>query len=355
MRKTKYFLGGVILFLIVLFGISWSWTYTPHGRLDYRAALSLKLLSFETTIKPHPGSDFEITMPVNLAYALSNKLPPEKVSRTEDVTIESDYGTVVPARIYWPKGFESFDRPPPVTLYFHGGGFVVGSVDIFDQLTRSLANATSTIVVSVDYRLAPAHPYPAAVNDCYASLLWLADHATGLGGDATRLLVAGDSAGAHLAAVTALRARQESGPPLSAQVLYYPAADLTDAHYDSRELFADGYGLSSESMATYSEAYVGHVENLHDPYVSPLYAESHAGLPPALIVTAGFDPLADLGRAYATRLKNSGVVVREIHYPEMIHGFMSIRMFSQRRQALNETADFLGEVFPSSSRTGSRR
>lgn len=345
MRKTRYFLGAVILLLIVLFGISWSWTYTPHGRLDYRAALSLKLLSFETTIKPHPGSDFEITMPVNLAYALSDKLTPEKVSRTEDIRIEADDGTFVPVRVYWPADFESYDQPPPVTLYFHGGGFVVGSVDIFDQLTRSVANATSTIVVSVDYRLAPTHPYPAAVDDCYASLLWLADHAERLGGDPSRLIVAGDSAGAHLAAVTALRAQQESGPDLVAQVLYYPAADLTDAHYDSREKFSDGYGLSSASMATYNEAYVGHVEDLRDPYVSPLYAESHAGLPPALVVTAGFDPLADLGHAYAEKLEDSGVTVTEVHYPEMIHGFMSVRLFSQRRQALDETADFLGSIF----------
>lgn len=344
MRK-KYVIGAVILFIAVLFGISWSWTYTPHGRLDYRAALSLKLLSFETTLKPHPGSNFEITMPVNLVYALSDKLPAEKVSRTEDIRIQADDGTIVPARIYWPANFEDYQEPPPVTLYFHGGGFVVGSVDIFDQLTRSLANATSTIVVSVDYRLAPAHPYPAAVNDCYVSLLWLADHVESLGGDPSRLMVAGDSAGAHLAAVTALRAQQEAGPELRAQILYYPAADLTDAHYDSREKFSDGYGLSSGSMATYNDAYVGQVENLHHPYVSPLYAESHKGLPPTLVVTAGFDPLMDLGQAYADKLKDSGVTVNVVHYPEMIHGFMSVRLFSQRRQALNETADFLDRIF----------
>lgn len=167
MRRKRYILGAVLVLAAILFGISWSWTYTPHGRLDYRAALSLKLLSFNATLKPQPDSDFEITMPVNLAYSLSDKLPPEKVSRTEDVTIDAE-DTVIPARVYWPLDFEDHDRPPPVTVYFHGGGFVVGSVDIFDQLTRSVANATSTIVVSVDYRLAPTHPYPAAVDDCYA-------------------------------------------------------------------------------------------------------------------------------------------------------------------------------------------
>ena len=345
MRRTKYWLGGLVLPLVVLFGITWSWTYTPYGRLDYRAAVSLKLLSFEATIKPDPGSDFEITIPVNLAYALSDRLPHETVSRTEDVRIESGDGSIVPARVYWPADFESYHQPPPVTLYFHGGGFVVGSVDIFDQLTRSLANATSTIVVSVDYRLAPTHPHPAAVNDCYASLLWLADHAANLGGDAGRLIVAGDSAGAHLAAVTSLRAQLEGGPDLSAQVLYYPAADLTDTYYESRKKFSDGYGMSSGSMAAFREAYVGHIENRHDPYISPLYAESHRGLPPALIITAGFDPLADLGHAYAAKLRDSGVIVDVVNYPEMIHGFMSVRLFSQRRQALNETADFLDKVF----------
>lgn len=348
-KKRALVLGTITVLLLALFTLSWSWTYTPHGRLDYRAALSLKLLSFEATLKPHPGSDFEITMPVNLAYSLSDKLKPETVSRTEDVTIGADDGLLIPARIYWPADFASYQQPPPVMVYFHGGGFVVGSVDIFDQLTRSLANATSTVVVSVDYRLAPTHPYPAAVDDCYAALLWVAGHAASLGGDPSRLIVAGDSAGAHLAAVTALRARDEASPELSAQILYYPAADLTDAHYDSKEAFSDGYGLSSESMAVYNQAYVGHmpVEDLSHPYISPLYAKSHTQLPPALVVTAGFDPLADLGRAYAAKLEESGVTVTRVHYPEMIHGFMSVRLFSQRRQALDETAEFLDRLFPS--------
>lgn len=345
MKKRTYVLGALLLLIAVLFAISWSWTYTPHGRLDYRAALTLKLLSFEATIQPQPDSDFEITMPVNLAYGLSDKLPPEKVSRTEDLSIETDDGRTIPARVYWPADFERDAPPPPVTLYFHGGGFVVGSIDIFDQLTRSVANATATIVISVDYRLAPTHPYPAAVDDCYASLLWLADHAQRLGGDPSRLIVAGDSAGAHLAAVTALRAREEAGPELSAQVLYYPAADLTDAHYDSLEKFGDGYGMSSASTAVFRTSYVGHVTDRREPYISPLYAHSHEGLPPALVVTAGFDPLVDLGRAYAAKMKDSGVAVTEVHYPSMIHGFMSVRLFSQRRQALNETARFLEQVF----------
>lgn len=339
--KTFVFL----IILVVAFAITYSWTFTPHGRLDYRAALSLKLLSFTTTIQPHEGSDFEITLPVNLAYGLSNMLPAEKVDRTEDVVIPSPEGDI-PARVYWPADFDRLDAPPPVIAYFHGGGFVVGSVDIFDQLTRSMANATSSIVVSVDYRLAPVHPYPAAVDDCYAALLWVAEQATALGGDPSRLVVAGDSAGAHLAAVTALRARDENGPTIAAQVLYYPGTDLTEARYDSMEKFIEGYGMSSEAMTTFRRAYVGHVEDHSHPHVSPMYAESLANLPPALIVTAGFDPLTDIGHAYGAKLEESGVQVSEVHYSGMIHGFMSIRFFSQRRQALDETAAFLASIPP---------
>ncbi len=342
----------VLLLLAVLgFGLwSYRWTYTDHGRLDYKAALSLHLLSFERKLKPRPESDFEIDMPVNLAFGLSMLMPRDEVARVEDRTIDGPE-SALPIRIYWPRvgaGDESVTTTPPVIVYFHGGGFVVGDIDIFDPLARSLANHTRSIVISVDYRLAPEHPYPAAVNDAYAALLWAADNAQSLGGDPGRLVVAGDSAGGTLATVTALRARDENGPRIAYQVLYYPGVDFITT-YPSTEKFGEGYGLPARATHAMREAYMGGEADRKHPYLSPLFAASLQRLPPALIVTAGFDPLTDSARAYAEKLRGDGVAVTAIHYPGMIHGFMGIVFFDQQQDALEKTAEALDSAWRSDS------
>lgn len=344
MKIKKRYVGLVsFAILTVAFGaISYSWTHTAYGRLDYAAALSTRALTANVTLKPDPNSDFEFKMPINLLFAVSAFLPNEHVSETRDITISGE-GAEIPARVYWPA-----ERGSPQSLalivYYHGGGFVLGSVKTFDGLARSISNATGAIVISVDYRLAPAHPYPAAVNDAYAALQWVAANAALLGGDGSKLVVAGDSAGGNIAAVTALRARDQGGPALAAQILYYPATDLTDARYESQEHFIDGYGLSSDARAAFRRAYIGHVANRADAFISPIYAPNLAGLPPALIITAGFDPLTDSAEAYARRMEQSGVRVTSRNYPDTIHGFMSVPLFSQRRQALNATAEFWKEI-----------
>ena len=346
----KYFKTIVTLIAVTtVIAITYSWTFTPHGRLDYRAALSLHLLSFNRTIRPDPGSDFEMVLPVNLIYALSFALPKEDVYKQQDIAIPGQ-GVEIPARVYWPTAAQTPDSPLPVIVFFHGGGFVVGSIDIFDSLTRALANATSAIVVSVGYRLAPAHPYPAAVDDAYAALQWVADNIGTLGGDPTRLIVSGESAGGTLATVVALKARDLGGPDIAAQVLYYPGTDISDDSYPSVEKFADGYGLSSAAVSTFRQAYIGHVQDKTDPYISPLRAASLAHMPPALIITAGFDPLTDATAAYATRLQQSGGTVTHRHYATTIHGFMNIRVFPQRRLALTETGKFLQVLFSDAAR-----
>jgi acetyl esterase/lipase len=266
-------------------------------------------------------------------------LPDEAVGVVEDVSIPAA-GRSIPARVYRPRSAGPDEAPLAAIVYFHGGGFVTGSVDIFDDLTRTLANATSSIVVSVDYRLAPAHPYPAAVDDAYAALEWVAENAGTLGADPARVSVGGDSAGGNLAAVVSLRARDGGGPPIAAQLLYYPKTDLA-GEYDSDRTFAEGYALSRQGVSAFQRAYAGHVGDLRDPFLSPMHAASHAGLPPALVVTAGFDPLTDSAKAYADRLRNAGVRVVHVHYPTVFHGFMSIRFFPQRRDAFEQTAEFL--------------
>ena len=220
---------------------------------------------------------------------------------------------------------------------------MVGDINIFDGLARSLSNATDAIVISVDYRKGPVHPYPAAVDDCYAAFVWAAQNAGSLGGDASKLVVAGDSAGGNLAAVVALKARDEHGPKIAAQILYYPATDLTTKSYPSKEKFGDGYGLSKEEEKVYHQSYVANADPTQ-PYLSPLYASSLAHLPPALVFTEGFDPLTDATKLYIARLKYEGVAVTWQSYPGMIHGFMSVPLFKQRRDALNRTHDFLAQT-----------
>lgn len=323
-------------------------TFTPHGRMDFRAALSLKWLSFEKEIKPVANSDFAIRMPVNLLYAINMMLPKEPVAKTRDVSIPSGPDEIG-GRLYWPGGYDAGQGPVPLVVYFHGGGFVVGSVDLFDALARSLANATNSIVLSVDYRLAPEFPYPTPGDDAYAGLLWAAENAAWLGADPDRIAVAGDSAGGNLAAVSALRARDANGPKIAAQLLFYPATDLTNNSYPSREKFMEGYGMSNEAADAFSDAYLGHVsdEDRASPDISPLHAPDHSALPPTLLVTAGFDPITDCARTYGSKLRNCGVTVVEDHHPNTLHGFMSINMFTERRRALNNAGNFVASVLNS--------
>ncbi|MGL4565211.1 MAG: alpha/beta hydrolase [Halioglobus sp.] len=245
--------------------------------------------------------------------------------------------------MYWPIAAREA-ATLPVIVFYHGGGFVVGSIDIFESLTRALASATASIVVSAGYRLAPAHPYPAAITDAYAALEWVAGNLAELGGDPDKLMVAGESAGGNLATVVAMMARDLGGPEIAAEILYYPGTDFTDTPYPSMQKFADGYGLSSGAMRAFRQAYAGRVADKTTPYLSPMSAPSLANMPPTLMVTAGFDPLADSGRAYARRLEKDAVAVNQQHFSSMIHGFMNINLFPQRRQALEATAAFVEGV-----------
>jgi acetyl esterase len=343
MKKTRILAVLLGIALVGVCGFTYRWTFTPYGRLDWRAALSLNLLTFDYTFQPHPDTDFEITLPINLVYPVSMVLPSEDVRKVEDIAIPAD-GRSIPARVYWPDSSDPGDGSLPVIVYYHGGGFVVGSVEVFDQLARSLSNAASSIVVSVEYRLAPVHPYPAAADDAYAAARWVAENAEELGADVDALFVGGDSAGGNLAASVALQARDAGAPAIVGQLLYYPAADVAVDGYESSRKFGDGYGLSRAGSRAFRGAYAGHVQDRRDPYLSPLFAESHAGLPPALVVTAGFDPLTDCAELYVEKLREAGVAVTHADYPEMIHGFLSVLLFPQRRAALDRTGEFVRET-----------
>ena len=247
---------------------------------------------------------------------------PEPVADVKDRTIDTTSGELR-IRMYHPAPGETL----PVIVFFHGGGFVLGSLDTHDGLARSLANGARSLVVSVDYPLAPEHKYPAARTAAFAATRWIADHAAELGGDATRLAVAGDSAGGNLAALVALRSRDEGIGQPALQVLLYPSLDLS-AETRSRILFSDGFFLSKQDMDWFKELYLdGAGLAADDARVSPLKAADLSGLAPALVLTAGFDPLRDEGNEYATALRSAGVSVDHRQFDALTHGFASLAPF----------------------------
>jgi acetyl esterase len=239
---------------------------------------------------------------------------PEEIA-TENRTVPGPAGEI-PVRIYTPAG----DGPKPVIVYFHGGGWVIGDLDVCDNPVRRIANRTGAVVVSVDYRLAPEHVYPAAFDDCYAATVWVAEHAAEQGGDPERIATCGDSAGANLAAAVALAARDRQGPRLAAQLLLYPVTDFNFTT-ESYAQNAEGYLLTKGSMQWFWAHYLGAQDLGKDGLACPARADNLVGLPPAFVATAEFDPLRDEGEAYAANLRTAGVDVTAKRYDGMLHGF----------------------------------
>jgi acetyl esterase len=221
-------------------------------------------------------------------------------------------------RVYTPRGGTG---PFPLLVFFHGGGFVVCDLDTHDRLCRNLCAGAGCVVASVDYRLAPEHRFPAAPDDCLAATRWAATHAAELGADPVRVAVGGDSAGGNLAAVTALRVRDEGGPRLAAQLLLYPTTDAAAAGMPSL-VENEGYGLTRRDMAWFGGHYLADPAQAADPHASPLRAADLRGLPPALVQTAEYDPLRDEGEAYAARLREAGVPTAVSRRAGMIHGYL---------------------------------
>ena len=242
-------------------------------------------------------------------------LPREEVASVRDHQLAVAGGTVT-VRVFTPRG----TGPKPALVYFHGGGWVTGDIETHDGICRTLANAADCVVASVDYRCAPEHTFPTAAEDAYAALQWIAAEANALVVDERRLAVCGDSAGGNLAAAVALMTRDRGGPALAFQALVYP---VTDCDFDrpSYKDNAEGYNLTSESMRYYWDQYVPNSADRVHPYVSPIRAASLAGIAPALVITAEYDPLRDEGEAYARALGAAGVPVTLTRYPGMIHAF----------------------------------
>lgn len=242
------------------------------------------------------------------------------IGKTEDRTIPGPVGDI-PVRIYTPVAAGA--SPIPCMVFFHGGGFVIGDLETHDGACRMLCNESGCLLIAVDYRLAPEHVFPAAVEDCFAALNWVAEHAAELGVDPNRIAVGGDSAGGNLSAVVCQLARGEGGPAIAFQLLIYPATDA-DLDTPSKKENAEGYFLEQKTMDYFYGHYVPDGADRNDPRLSPLKTEDLRGLPPAYIITAQYDPLRDEGRLYGEKLQAAGVKATIVNYDTLIHGFFTM-------------------------------
>ena len=263
-----------------------------------------------------------------------------EVAKVENRTIPNG-GYQVPVRIYTPQGAGPF----PILSWFHGGGWVIGNLETADATARHLAVQAECVVVSVDYRLAPESKFPVPFDDCYAATAWVAQNAASINGDPTRIAVGGDSAGGNLAAAVSIAARDRRGLPLTFQLLVYPVTER-DYETGSYQRNANGYSLTMDAMKWYWDHYLSNEADASNPYAAPMAAKDLSGLPPALVITAEFDPLCDEGEAYAEKLKAAGVSTTASRYDGMIHGFFGMSgVVDKAERAVAEAAMGLKNSF----------
>jgi acetyl esterase len=272
------------------------------------------------------------------ARLVSNPEPPE-LEKVQPLAIPAPHGAI-PARIYTPPKLRQANGLAPCLVFFHGGGWVIGNLETHDVVCRKLATEGELVVISVDYRLAPEHQFPAAVDDAITSTKWIAANAKQLGIDASRLTVGGDSAGGNLAAVVSLAARDGNGPKIAGQLLIYPATDFSMKHPSHSEP-ETSILLTHSVIRWFSNHYLG-AADINDWRVSPARAGTLAGLPPAYVLTAGADPLRDEGDEYAKRLREAGVAVTYRHFAGQFHGFFTMgKLLQQANVAAGEIGVWL--------------
>lgn len=268
------------------------------------------------------------------------------VREIEDINIPADTGNII-IRLYCNVP-ESKRHDLPVLVYYHGGGFIWGSIEIFDGYCRKITRETETIVISVDYRLAPEYPFPYAVNDSYSVLKWVENNIGKYGGDPGKIIVMGESAGGNLAAVMPIVCRDSCGPDIKAQVIVCGATTFEETMFPSRQYFLMGekyYFVSKDYMYRCRTAYLQDSVDVANPYVSPLEADLDEDMPPALVITAQVDPLRDEGKAYAKKMEDAGINVVYREYKGMIHAFMNFYPFlGEARDAIDDLDEFIDDV-----------
>ncbi|WP_242009742.1 alpha/beta hydrolase [Halalkalibacter nanhaiisediminis] len=324
-------LGLILIVLTVIISVHY-WAHTEAGKVPPKTAVLLHA--------------------VHHNLVTTDMKPPQFFSKIETVNYTSEMieipvsdGTKIETKMYQPKA----EGPHPIILYYHGGAFMEGYGDIHthDNIVRALAARTDSIVISVNYRVAPAYPFPAAIEDSYDALVWAELNAWKIGGDPTNIAVVGDSAGGNIATVVSLMARDRQGPNIKAQALLYPLTTFQDIEFESRMKYNSGYYLlSRQVMMRARDTYTPDQSMWNLAYTSPLEAEHLYKLPPALVITAEFDPLRDEGEAYARRLAEHSVPVETIRYNGVMHGFISFYEVMYRgNHGLAQTAKFLKSSF----------
>ena len=265
------------------------------------------------------------------------------IGKIENTYFIGPSGDQIKVRVYSPVAGGS--AALPALVFFHGGGWVIGDLETHDALCRTLTNETGARVIAVDYRLAPEHKFPAAIDDSYAAVKWVEANASTLGVDANRIAVAGDSAGGNISAVVCQMAKRQGGPHIVFQLLLYPVTQM-HANTGSMKSFAEGYFLEKQAMDWFFDQYASPGTDPNDWRISPLTASDLSGLPRAYVVTAGFDPLRDEGKAYADKLNHAGVAAVYIDYPGMVHGFFNMSgVVPQSREAISAAAKALRKAF----------
>jgi len=306
-------------------------TLDPDAAAVYKAFQEAGRPAYETLSAPE-AREFYMA-----ARLVSNPEPPELLS-AEPLSIPAPHGAI-PARVYVPKNLRNRSGLSPSLMFFHGGGWVIGNLETHDVVCRKLAHEGEMMVISVDYRLAPEHRFPAAVDDAITATKWIAANAERLAIDPARLVVGGDSAGGNLAAVVSLAAR-EDGPRIAGQLLIYPSTDMSRRHPSHSEPETSVL-LTHSVIGWFLNHYFGDAD-INDWRASPARAKSLAGLPPAYVLTAGADPLRDEGDEYAARLKAAGVAVTYRHFPGQFHGFFTMgKLLNQANVAVSEIATWL--------------
>ncbi|MEB1809440.1 MAG: alpha/beta hydrolase [Bacillaceae bacterium] len=323
----------VLLFAVVVFVTVEQWASKEEGKLPVKTAVIL-----------HAVNENLVPLDIELPNFVRGSTGRSTMVR-ETVEIPVRDGSTITGKVYRPNG----EGPYPIIMYYHGGAFLegYGSIETHENIVRALAGRTQSIVVAVGYRVAPKYVFPTAIEDGYDALLWAYDMAEAWNGDVSKIAVAGDSAGGNIATVVAMMSRDEGGPELTAQVLYYPLTTFQDVALPSRNVYDSGYYLLSRSvMYLARDKYTPEPDMWSNPYTSPLEAEDLTGLPPTLIITAEFDPLRDEGEAYGKRLSDFGVPVETIRYKGVMHGFISFYEVMYRgNHGLQKSVHYLRTAF----------